>query len=69
MLYRQHYLSGNGYVVYRHYDDLTCSLDAMVRTHQIATFICESEAAEYCQHRNEQMVRNDSDDVALIAHV
>ena len=31
---------------------MKCPLDDAVKAHKVAVFVCESEAAEYCQHRN-----------------
>ena len=48
------YLPDMGYDVWRDVfqGQMTCSLDVAVRAHQVAVFVCGSEAAEYCEHRN-----------------
>jgi len=53
------YLPDMGYVVWRDVfqGQMTCSLDVAVRAHQVAVFVCGSEAAEYCEHRNTEAQR------------
>lgn len=70
MLYRYIFLNAPwslNYVVYRHFDELKCGEKRMAEAHQVATFVCESEAKDYCSYRNEMTEKNGSDDVALIA--
>jgi hypothetical protein len=52
--HRYKYLSSMGHVVWRDVFEgrMKCALDDAVKTHKVAVFVCESEAAEYCQHRN-----------------
>ncbi|WP_294256181.1 hypothetical protein [Propionivibrio sp.] len=38
----------------------------MADTHRIASFVCESEAKDYCAYRNEMTKKYGSDDVTLI---
>ena len=57
------------YVVYRKVFDLSkCTLEEGIRTHKVALFICENEAADYCDYRNEMFQKYGSDDVDLIMH-
>jgi len=48
------YLPDMGYVVWRDVFEgrMECSIDVAVRAHKVAVFVCGSEAAEYCEHRN-----------------
>ena len=48
------YLPDMGYVVWRDVfqGEMECSIDVAVRAHKVAVFVCGSEAAEYCEHRN-----------------
>lgn len=69
MLYRYIFIDvpwSLNYVVYRHFDDLTCGERKMAETHRVATFVCEAEAKDYCAYRNEMTEKHGSDDVALI---
>ena len=58
--------SVGGYVVYRHFDDLACTVEQMAMTHRTATFVCESEALDYCAYRNEMMEKYGTDAVEAI---
>ena len=51
------YLPDMGYVVWRDVFEgrMECSIDVAVRAHKVAVFVCGSEAAEYCEHRNHQI--------------
>lgn len=68
--YRQKWLSSlGGYVVYRHWFDIEARGVAVERhatAHKTAVFVCESEAADYCEYRNEMMRKYGTDDVAAI---
>ena len=55
-----------GYVVYRHFDDLTCTALEMARHHKVAAFVCESEATDYCAYRNEIQAKYGTDSVHAI---
>lgn len=67
MLYRYLWLNAlGGYVVYRHFDDLECSVEEMATTHRSATFVFESEASDYCAYRNEMMAKYGTDAVEAI---
>lgn len=68
MLYQYLYLSGLGYVVYRHFDELKWSREEMAKANKVSVFLCESEADDYCKYRNEEMAKNGSDAVYLIRH-
>lgn len=54
------------FIVYRHFSDLTCSVEQMAEVHKIASFICDSEAKDYCDYRNQMTAFHGSDDVSLI---
>lgn len=55
-----------GYVVYRHWSDLTCPIEQHAKAHRVATFVCEAEGQDYCEYRNEMMVKYGTDDVMVI---
>lgn len=66
MLYRYIFLSAAwslNYVVYRHFEDLGCGEKQMAEVHRVATFVCESEAKDYCAYRNEMMAKYGTDAV------
>ena len=64
-MYRLAYLN-DGYVVYRHWGDLTCSIEKHAKTHRVATFVCEADGQDYCDYRNEMMKKHGTDDVLAI---
>ena len=69
MLYRYIYSPSPrslNFIVYRHSDGLSCSVEQMAEIHKVASFICDSEAEDYCAYRNEMTMKYGSDDVALI---
>lgn len=69
VLYRYLFIPNiNGYVVYRHFFETNCTFEEMAATHGVATFVCESEACDYCAYRNEMTAKHGSDDVTLIEH-
>lgn len=53
------------YVVYRHFDHLTCGVKKIAEAHCVATFIQESDASDYCAYRNEMKQKYNSDDMSL----
>ena len=57
------------YVVYRDGDpELTGAAQAkrFAAASPVASFVCEAEAKDYCDYRNEQMEKHGSDAVGLI---
>lgn len=69
MLYRYVFLNlpwSLNYVVYRHFDDLKCTVKQMATAHRCASFVSESEASDYCAYRNEMMAKYGTDAVEAI---
>lgn len=66
MRYKQIYLPKHGYIVFRHFDDLQCTIEEAALVHKVAVFICESEAEDYCAYRNEMMMKYGTDAVEAI---
>lgn len=61
-LYRCQWITGEGYIVYRHcFDTSKCALEAGVMTHREATFVNEAAAQLYCTIRNKAIDRFGSD--------
>lgn len=56
MLYRYIHIDAPwslNYVVYRHFDDLKCDVHKLAETHRVATFVCKTEAEDYCADWND----------------
>lgn len=69
MLYRYIFMNAAwslNYVVYRHFEDLKCSEEIIAEAHRVATFVCESEAENYCAYRNQMMAKYGTDAVEAI---
>jgi hypothetical protein len=57
-----------GYPVWRDVFEgkMRCSLEEAIRTHRVATFVCEDEAKNYAEYRNAMTLRYGTDDVQAI---
>lgn len=66
-LYRYAYLSDLSYAVYRHQERPRPrnprAFERMVRTHRLATFVAEQDAAHFCIIRNAMTAAHGSDAV------
>jgi len=61
-LYRYIYL--DGYLVYRDcFDHKKCSTQKGAQAHNIALFVCENEASNYCDYRNHMTAKYGGDGV------
>lgn len=55
-----------GYIVWRDGEHPGCSEFEYAEAHQVAVFVTEEEAQDYCDYRNEMMVKFSTDAVHKI---
>jgi len=61
-LYRYLWISDLGYTVYRKvFDESRCSIEHGARAHQVAVFVQEREALDYCIYRNRLLMERGTD--------
>lgn len=64
-LYRTRWITGMGYVVYRHFPEMKCSVEEWAKVHKVAVFVQEDEAMEFCVLRNCMTAKNGTDELQI----
>lgn len=64
-LYRTRWITGMGYVVYRHFPEMKCSVEDWAKAHKVAVFVCENEAMEFCVLRNDMTTKYGTDELKI----